>query len=190
MSDFPSPLPLTAFEEYMLRDDRPTHPMIIIARLRFAGRLNQQAGTAALEQTIAPASSAACQDPANFGGTSGMGPGGRLSPFDPVARRPDIQSLACMRPIDLFSEPVLRVWAASNAQHSSLTIQVHHAACDGKAVLQVADDFLQSYARLVNRANTPTELSPYDGKALRKRGTFGLTAAKFCGCSPFSSRAY
>ena len=30
MPDFPSPLPLAAFEEYMLRDDRPKYPMSII----------------------------------------------------------------------------------------------------------------------------------------------------------------
>ena len=32
-----SPLPLTAFEEYMFRDDRPACPMSMVARLRFGG---------------------------------------------------------------------------------------------------------------------------------------------------------
>ena len=35
-----SPLPLAAFEEYMLWDDQPKRPMGIIASLRFAGRLD------------------------------------------------------------------------------------------------------------------------------------------------------
>ena len=53
MSDFPSPLPLAAFEEYMLWDDRPQYPMSIIARLRFAGHLQRRATAEALETVVA-----------------------------------------------------------------------------------------------------------------------------------------
>src|SRR5208337_905834 len=53
MPNFPSPLPLTAFEEYMLRDDRPKYPMSIVARLRFAGQLDRQVTTEALQTVVA-----------------------------------------------------------------------------------------------------------------------------------------
>ena len=53
MPDFPSPLPLAAFEEYMLWDDRPSYPMSIIARLRFAGQLDRRATAEALETVVA-----------------------------------------------------------------------------------------------------------------------------------------
>ena len=53
MSDFPSPLPLAAFEEYMLRDDRPN----VSDENRRAAAVHRpigpQAGSAALEQVIA-----------------------------------------------------------------------------------------------------------------------------------------
>ena len=50
MPDFP--LPLAAFEEYMLCDDRPQYPMNIIARLRFAGQLDRRATAEALETVV------------------------------------------------------------------------------------------------------------------------------------------
>ncbi len=57
-------------------------------------------------------------------------------------------------------------------------LQVHHAACDGKAVFQVLDDFVRSYARVVDHKDARIELSPCDAEALRGRGTFGLTVLK------------
>ena len=52
MPDFPSPLPLAAFEEYMLGDDRPEYPMGIVGRLGFTGRLDPQAASAAFQEVI------------------------------------------------------------------------------------------------------------------------------------------
>ena len=45
-------LPLTAFEEYMLRDDRPAHPMDFFIRLRFTGRLDRSAVAAAWHRAL------------------------------------------------------------------------------------------------------------------------------------------
>ncbi len=178
MPDFPSPLPLAAFEEYMLWDDRPTHPMSIIARLRFAGQLDRRATAEALETVVA-------RHPL-LRATIRKNPAGRLEWIETADHPPAIawiegpqpDRLPLMGPIDLFSEPGLRVWAAADSQRSSLVLQVHHAACDGKAVVQVLDDFLRSYARTADRTGTPIELSPCDAEALRGRGTFGLTALR------------
>ena len=41
-------LPLTNFEEYMLADDFPGHPLTIAARLRFRGQVSEAAATQAL----------------------------------------------------------------------------------------------------------------------------------------------
>jgi hypothetical protein len=81
------------------------------------------------------------------------------------------------RPIDLYSESALRAWGTTDAQSSSFTIQVHHAACDGKAVLQVLDEFLRNYAHAVD-GKSRLKLPPRDFDALRRRGTFGLTVGK------------
>ncbi len=176
---FPSPLPLTAFEEYMLRDDRPKYPMSIIARLRFAGQLDRRATAEALETVVArhPLLRAKVH----------MSPAGRLewiaSADRPMAISwidgPAHDRLPSMRPIDLFSEPGLKSWAMADSQRSSLLLQVHHAACDGKAVFQFLDDFVRSYARVLAGKQSPIELSPSDPHALHGRGSFGLTVRKY-----------
>ena len=173
------PLPLAAFEEYMLRDDRPKHPMSIIAQLRFAGQLDRRAAAEALQAVVArhPLLRAKVQKT----------PAGRLAWVSAEDHLPSIRwfdspqhdQLPFMRPIDLFAGPGLKVWAAADSRHSSLSLQVHHAACDGKAVVQVADDFLRSYAVAVAGQGPRIELSPCDAESLRSRGTFGLTALKY-----------
>ncbi len=175
MPDFP--LPLVAFEEYMLWDDRPNWPMSIIARLRFAGQLDRRATAEALQTVVA-------RHPL-LRATVRKTPAGRLEWI--AADRPAAiawidgaghDRLPSMQPINLFSEAGLRVWASAEADRSSLVLQVHHAVCDGKGVVQVLDDFVRSYARLADPKNAAIDLSPSDPEALRGRGRFGLTALK------------
>ena len=83
-----------------------------------------------------------------------------------------------MQPIDLMREPGLRAWVSADAQQSAMVLQVHHAACDGKGVLQAIDDFLHSYARASDRGRSRIELAPRDEALLARRGSFGLTTGK------------
>ena len=79
-ADFPSPLPLAAFEEYMLRDDRPKYPMSIIARLqvrRATGPPGDRGSPGDGRRTPPPAAGQGSQ---NSGGPIGMDRGGRSSP--------------------------------------------------------------------------------------------------------------
>jgi hypothetical protein len=46
-------------------------------------------------------------------------------------------------------------------------------------VLQVAEDFLRSYALAVDRSSARVDPAPRDAEALEGRGTFGLTALKY-----------
>jgi hypothetical protein len=179
MTTFPAPLPLTAFEEYMLRDDRPRYPMSIVARLRFTGQLDRRATNEALETVVArhPLLRAEVRKT----------PAGRLewiaSADRPTAISwiddPGSDRLPSMRPINLFTEPGLRLWASADPQRSSLVLQVHHAACDGKAVFQALDDFVQGYACAFADSRSPIELTPFDPQTLRKRGRYGLTVLKY-----------
>ena len=179
MPNFPSPLPLAAFEEYMLRDDRPKYPMSIIARLRFTGQLDRRATTEALETVVArhPLLRAKVRKT----------PAGRMEWIASADRPPAISwidgpghnRLPSMQPINLFAEPGLRSWATADSQGSSLVWQVHHAACDGKAVFQALDDFVRSYARISAGEQSAIELSPCDPQTLYGRGSFGLTVRKY-----------
>jgi hypothetical protein len=177
-ADFPSRLPLTAFEEYMLWDDRPEYPMSIVAQLRFAGPLNRRATTEAFEAVVA-------HHPL-LRATIRRTKAGRLE-WTAAEHLPTItwlegsghDRLPSMQPIDLFAEPGLRLWAAAGPQASSLSLQVHHATCDGKAVFQVLDDFMRCYSQVSAGTQSPLEFSPCDPQALLSRGSFGLTVAKY-----------
>jgi hypothetical protein len=179
MPSFSLPLPLAAFEEYMLRDDRPKYPMSIIARLRFAGQLDRRAATEALETVVArhPLLRAKVRKTQ----------AGRLEWIISTDRAaaiswiddPGHDRLPSMQPIDLFSEPGLKAWGMADSQRSSLVLQVHHAACDGKAVFQVLDEFVRCYAHISAGRQSAMELSPCDPQLLYGRGNFGLTVRKY-----------
>ena len=113
-----SPLPLTAFEEYMFRDDRPAHPMNIVVRLRFSGALDRDAASVAWGQTIA-------RHPLLR--STILATGNRrpcwvaADTLPPLCWTSDLAhgGMPEMGPIDLATEPGLRGWAASErpAEH-------------------------------------------------------------------------
>ena len=172
LPDFPSPLPLTAFDEYMLWDDRPKYPMSVIARLRFVGQLEHGATAEALETVVArhPLLRAKIRKTPT-GRLGWIAVADRLPPIDWIDG-PGYDRLPSMRPIDLFSEPGLRAWVTAGPQHSSLVLQVHHAACDGKGVSQVLDDFVRSYARLTDRRGVPDRTVAPRSADLAQAGEF------------------
>ena len=47
------PLPLVAFERYMLADDRPEYPMTFTLTLRLAGTVDREAFEAAVDEALA-----------------------------------------------------------------------------------------------------------------------------------------
>ncbi len=86
------PLPLSAFERYMLSDDRPDYPMVFATQLRLSGEIDRPAfessfGEARLASPLAVCAGAAPRGPAR----SGCWPktAGRPSIGTPPARRSD-----------------------------------------------------------------------------------------------------
>ena len=174
MPKSPSPMPLTAFEEYMLRDDGLAHPMSIVARLRFAGRLDRHAASAALRKCHCPASAAAGRRSAPIGKRPpGMGRGRSL------CRRCDGKTMRCPAvcrrygPIDLATEPGLRAWASADA--------CNRAASYCKCITPSATARPYCRSPTIFSAVTPArsagssrrvELSPCDEKLLRRARDF------------------
>ena len=74
--------------------------------------------------------------------------------------------------IDLTKETGLRVWAEQFDEHAELTLQYHHACCDGIGASQFLQDIAIGYAREYGRRtgeqNLP-ELSPLDPTLLATR---------------------
>ena len=181
MPDFPSPLPLAAFEEYMLWDDRPKYPMSIIARLRFAGELDRRAAAEALETGCRTPSSAACQVRKTRAGRLDWVADGRSSPGNLMDRRPDRRSLAR----DAADRPFLRT-GPEGLGHSGFAKQFAGAPSPPRC--------LRRQGRVAGSRRLPASLRPRlcEGKPVRRSncrpairrpcrggGRFGLTVGKF-----------
>ncbi len=169
------PLPLAAFEEYLLADDRPGYPMNCFLRLRFRGGLDRPALEAAAQASLArhPLLSAVVR------------PAGRNRwQWAPVAvalpavrwlDRPVGEGLPRVGPIDIRQESGLRVWAVGDRDRTDVTVQLHHVACDGMATLGFVAELLHGYAERIGVTGLPP-LPPSRPEKLRGRGRFGLNA--------------
>lgn len=171
------PLPLVPFEEYMLLDDQPAHPMNFHLRLGFRGSLDPAILMAAAERTVRrhPLLTAVVGE-ADRGGLQWV-PGSQ----DEVS----VKWLGGARgehpphtpPLDLRREPGLRFWATEGAAGTDLLLQFHHACCDGLGSIGFARDLLLEYARgvLPARHRSAVRVPSLDANRLRGRGDFGLT---------------
>ena len=174
------PLPLSAFEEYLLVDSRPAYPMDGFLRLRFSGRFDQAALYSALV--------VATQRHPLLAARIRRGRRGRWEWFAAPDEPPPIRWLAGLvgeayppvsQSIDLTVESGVRLLVVEHQQRSDLVLQIHHACCDGLGAFQFAAELLVAYAQAVGAPLTrPWE--PLGSVAdLQKRGTFGITAGKF-----------
>ncbi len=160
-------LRLAPFERYMLVDDRPSHPMHIVTRLRFEGPLDTQQLEEATQATLAghPLLTATLS-PAHrwqFDGTR-VAIQWRDTAFAPT----DLN----LNPIDLRQEPGLKIYAHTQGLQSEVVIQVHHACCDGLGLLGFVEDLLSHYGR-VGGESWP--LPQRNQQLLSQRHQLGLT---------------
>ncbi len=169
----PLPLPLTAFERYMLADDRPDYPMAFQIRLVFSGALSSSALQDALH--------AATNRHALLRARVGADARGRpiwidaphaqplldVAPWGTPWRLPDGQQ------IDLKRECGVRVWARYSENHTELRLLFHHACCDGIGAYQFIEDLLAAY-HLACTGELPARQRPIEPKRLAGRGRFGL----------------
>lgn len=132
------PLPLSAFEHYMLMDDSSNHPMVFSIRLTIDGTLNRNWFESAVAQALQrhPLLNSTVRrsghDVEWIESTS----------TDPtITWNPD-QSDSALRPIDLEIETGLRILVNEFDESCRVTIQLHHACCDAIGAMQFIDDVL------------------------------------------------
>jgi hypothetical protein len=143
------PLPLTAFESYLLADDRCDFPMTFPVHVELSGVIDRSAFEGALGQALKrhPLLSARVERSARRGerwsvdrdwnptvdwqadGTSWELPGGER--------------------IDLAREPGLRLGVRLGVGRARLIALFHHACCDGIGALRFIGDLLASYSHRV-----------------------------------------
>lgn len=168
------PLRVTAFERYLLADDRVSHSMSFTIRLKFAGRLDPAALRTALNRALKlhPLLDARL-----------VGQGGhdlRWAPGDGTYYLDVADAAVPMRfpdgeRIDPRRQGGLRVWARHGADRVELRFQFHHACSDGIAAYRVIEDVLVAYDQAVHGAASRAEFRPLDAARLRQRNRFGLS---------------
>lgn len=170
------PLPLTCLEEYMLCDDRPSHPMTGVLRLRFSGALNRTAWEAALAVTV--------QRHVLLRSTVESGGRRRLHWVDHPGWCPAVAWQAAVNPyglppmsyLDLRQQPGTRVWVVDGREGHEAVFQVHHACSDGLGLARMLEDLLISYAQQLGAQDPGPALAEVDDRSFRQRGAPGLSA--------------
>lgn len=169
------PLPLVPFEEYMLRDDRADYPMTIFMRLQFSGCLVPAALDEAVETATARHPLLRAQIRATRWGRFSWHDASQGPPRVRWGQAVNGSGYPAAKSIDLFSEPGLRIWGIEVPSGTSLVLQLHHACCDGKGLLQFVADLMTAYAKRVSPSSDLPDLADLPPEALRQRGTLGLT---------------
>jgi hypothetical protein len=165
-------LSLTPIESYFFHDDVPGHPCWQILRVNWRGRLQRDA--------LGKAWAAAAGRQPLWNAVVRRGMMGRLqweqresivpaviwSKREPGGEWPDWQ------PLDLERGSGVRLYAVEDGERTDTVLCVHHAVCDGLALVDVMEDVVIRYARELGENAEPRPDPTLS--ALRRRGRFGV----------------
>ena len=171
--DSPSlfPLPLSAFEEFMFRDGSQDHPMVFYLQVRLRGEVDRDIMRIAVAEAFHRHPLLHCHVKQINGKPNWI-----WSKNDFPETDWDVDHWKSAEPwkksIDLAHETGLRVWGEQFTNHAELTLQYHHACCDGIGASQFLQDVAIGYAREFGRRmgeqNLP-EFTPLDPTLLATR---------------------
>ncbi|MBN1395177.1 MAG: hypothetical protein JW959_09150 [Pirellulales bacterium] len=171
------PLPLTAFEKYMLLDDRPGHPMVFPLRLRFSGEISRPIFESSFEEALSrhPLLCSLAKRSPRRGPVwvlaEELRPAIDWGPPGAVVGSPRGEK------INLDSEVGLRAWVRQEDGAAEVTFQFHHACCDAGGALRFVGHLLSAYGmRMPSVDQRPTPW-PADTACLLGRGRFVADAA-------------
>ncbi len=166
------PLPLTAFEKYMLLDDRPDYPMTFPFRLRLSGEISRPIFESSFEEALShhPLLCALVNRSAWRGPAWVLAEGSR--PSVDWGLLGDAIGSPRGEKIDLNTEVGLRVWVRQGDGSAEVTFQFHHSCCDGIGALRFIGHLLAVYAARVPSAGRCPKPWPTDPASLLGRGRF------------------
>jgi len=169
------PLPLVPFEEYMLLDDRPSHPMHFFFRLRFTGRFDSASLEQALEITLRrhPLLTAIIErrGKRRHQWRKAENTAAKIlflneQPTDRFPRSTNI---------DIRKEAGFRLTVVQGEGDTDLVFHFHHCCCDGVGALQFISDMLVAYDSVRKEADPEAALRPVDPQRLLHRSRFGVS---------------
>jgi hypothetical protein len=150
-------LPTTAFEEHMLADDRPSHPMVIASQFHFSGQAPREALATAFDTVIRrePLLTARI-DRSRFGRPRWVpGPVPTLCHAVVSEPRPiGTMSLPRLAPHD---GPMLHAEIVESPIDWTVNLAVHHAACDGLGLVAFMERWLLEASGLQGRRPRPAQ---------------------------------
>jgi len=153
--------PLTPFEQLMLADERPGHPMCFFLESMVDGPLDENR----LKEAVQVAGRRHQLLCSRVGFRSGRPVWLEADVLPTVTWNPSAREGDPWRPFDLHRESGVRIVVLSDgARRHRVVMQVHHSTCDGVAGCEFAGDLWAVYAGLEPRAFT----SP---RAVRPRTT-------------------
>lgn len=166
------PLPLTAFEQFMLADESAEYPMVFYLQTQLSGIVDRDVMRLAVDETLARHPLLGCHVQRVEGRLSWVWAGDQIpeADWDPDNWQ---QQEPWRQAIDLTQQIGLRVWGEQSETHATLTLQFHHACCDGIAAAQFLEDIAICYARHYalrhDTGDDLPELRPLDLQLLKQR---------------------
>lgn len=165
------PLHIAPIDWYFLCDDSAEYPMVFYVQLDFTGVISRDAFDFALEEALKrhPLLYAVVQ-PAKQNRLCWV-----LAPdLMPRIEWTDQEVPNCLsngEQLNIYSIPGLRIWARQTNDQTRMTLQFHHASCDGTGAYRFVGDLLACYmSRLPSCANQ-VELGEFDLAQLKTRPT-------------------
>lgn len=168
------PLRATAFERYMRKDDRPSHPMTYTIRLKFLGQIDRAAFDAAVDRGVR-------RHPLLCAHLVGDRPSQLTwvqasNPFPYVDYGDEAKPLRFpgTEQIDLRTHTGLRIWVRSGDERTEMRFQFHHCCCDGLGAYRLIEDVLCAYHMALCPDDHDVTFRPLDPELLAARMRFGL----------------
>jgi hypothetical protein len=164
-SDSVFPLRLSAFENYMFVDDRPSHPMTFVIEIEVSGDLRIDELNAAITESLRRHPLLNARIVRRWNGRCWI-PSPTAPAIDIIrGSAPPTQSMPLL---NLRRGPGLQTWIVRREDGGSIYFCFHHAATDGLGAMQFIGDVLADYAHRTPADELP-ERRLVDVQTLRTR---------------------
>ena len=168
------PLPLTAFEQFMLADESADYPMVFYLQVRLIGVVDRDVMRLAVDDALGR-HPLLCSRVEERGGECCWVWDGDQIPEANWDRVSWGNQAPWQQSIDLRTGIGLRVWGEQLADNATVTLQFHHACCDGIGAARFLEDvaiaYAQHYAYSSGQESVVTELRPVNLESLKMRGS-------------------
>src|SRR5690606_7532090 len=167
------PLRLSAFENYMFVDDRPSHPMTFVIEIEVSGDLAADEMRQSIVDSLQRHPLLNARIARRWNGRCWVR--SHTPPAIEIVRDGALpQDLPAL---DLRRGPGLRVWIVPEEEDGRIFFCFHHAATDGLGAMQFIGDAFVEYAHRTSTEDLP-ERRPIDLRSLRTRACLSSSAVE------------